>query len=270
MRVPALISPMSLGPTDPEEIISFLLQDTPEPFPFARLIALLTLCAWMRWPDDEEIIVDAQTTAAANVFLREREKGDSPQIPISFERLCQSIVHREIYGQYCDAFEELAAVTDIVTFFMHCPEERRPSLGKAYHFIDSGGFLSSDFDEKEQKQMKRARSSLKAAWKEQARSSPLLWATQVFEDDPDLLWFAPDDVDYLEDAIAFVQSRDRLLAFFGVALFCQQKLARLLDQSVAAKIDFLTFPDVVTPVDPQLGTFDEDQMKILDKYAAPQ
>jgi hypothetical protein len=270
MRVPALISPMSLGPTDPEEIIRFLLQDTPEPFPFARLIALLTFCVWMRWPDDDDVVLDAQTTAAAMVFLRERKPGNSPQIPLSFERLSQSIVHRAIYGQYWDAFEEQVGITDIVAFFMHCPEDRRPSLGKAYYFIDEGGFVSSDFTEEERKQMKRARSSLKAAWKAQARSSPLLWATQVFEDDPDLLWFAPDDVDYLEDAIAFVQSRDRLLAFFGVALFCQQKLARLLDQSVAAKIDFLTFPDVVTPVDPQLGTFDEDQMKILDKYAAPQ
>jgi len=261
---------MSLGPTDPEEIIHFLLQDTQEPFPFARLIALLTLCAWMRWPDDQDVIRDAQTTAAATVFLHERKKGNTPSIPLTFERLCDSIVDRRVTGQYWEAFEEQIGITEIVTFFMHCPEERRPSLGKAYHLISEGGLVSSDFTEEERKEMTRARSSLKAAWKEQAKSGPLLWATQVFEDDPDLPYYAPDDVDCLEDAIAFVQSKDRLLAFFGVALFCQQKLARLLDQSSAAKIDILRFPDVVTPVDPNLGTFDEDQLKILDKYAAPQ
>lgn len=225
----------------------------------------------MRWPDDEDVVLDAQTTAAANIFLRERERGSSPQLPLSFERLCQSIVCREIYGQYEDAFEELTDITDIVGFFMHCPEERRPSLGKAYHFIDSGGFVPTDADEKDRRQMKRARSSLKAAWKAQARSGPLLWATYQFEDDPDLPYFSPDSVDYLEDAIAFVQNRDRLLAFFGVALFCQQKLSRLLEkQPLAAKVKFLTFPEIVRPIRPDIYTLDEDQLKILDKYAAPQ
>lgn len=261
---------MSLGPTDPEKIIDLLLKDTPEPFPFARLIALLTLCAWMRWPDDEDVVLDAQTTAAATVFLHEHKKGNAPRIPLTLERLCDSIVDRRVTGQYWEAFEEQVGTTDIVAFFMHCPEERRPSLGKAYYFIDEGGLVSSDFTEEERKQMKRARSSLKAAWKEQARSGPLLWAAQIFEDDPDLSFFAPDDVDYLEDANSFVQSRDRLLTFFGIALFCQQKLTRLLKATGAAKIKFLTFPKIVKPLAPDIGTFDEEQLKILDGYAAPQ
>lgn len=261
---------MSLGPTDPEEIINFLLSSASEPFPFARAIALLTLCAWMRWPDDEDVVLDAQTTAAATIFLHERKKGNAPSIPLTPERLCDSIVDRRVTGQYWEAFEEQIGIADIVAFFMHCPEELRPSLGKAYYFIDKGGLISSDFNEEERKQLKRARSSLKASWKEQARSGPLLWATQVFEDDPELPHYAPDDADYLEDAIAFVQSRDRLLAFLGVALFCQQKITRLLDKSVVTKIGFPRFPDVVTPVDPELGTFDDDQLKILNKYVAPQ
>jgi hypothetical protein len=262
---------MSLGPTDPEEIIDFLLQDNPEPFPFARLVALLTLCAWMRWPDDEDVVLDAQTVAAANVFLRERERGTSLQLPLSLERLCHSVVYREISGQYEDAFDELNDIAEIVGFFMHCPEERRPSLGKAYHFIGSGGFLPTDADDKDRRQMKRARSSLKATWKAQARSGPLLWATYHFEDDPDLPYFSPDDVDYLEDAITFAQNRDRLLTFFGVALFCQQKLGRLLEQHpLAAKIKFLTFPELVRPIVPDIVPLDEDQLKILDKYVAPQ
>lgn len=261
---------MSLGPTDPEEIIRFLLDDAPEPFRFARLIALLTLCAWMRWPDDKDVIRDAQTTAAAMIFLHEQKTGTAPSIPLSFERLCESIVDRRVSGQYWEAFEEQYGVTDIVNFFMHCPEERQPSLGKAYFFIDEGGFLPLDANDEEKKQFRRARSSLKAAWKEQARSGPLLYAAEIFDDDTDLRWYAPDDDIYLEEAIAITQDRERLLRFFGVALFCQQKLARLLDKSAAAKLDFPKFPDVVAPVDPQLGTFDDEQLTILDKYTAPQ
>lgn len=261
---------MSLGPTDPEEIIQFLLSSASEPFPFARVIALLTLCAWMRWPDDEDVVLDAQTTAAATIFLHERKKGNTPSIPLTLEHLCDSIVDRRVTGQYWEAFEEQIGIADIVAFFMHCPEELRPSLGKAYYFIDKGGLISSDFDEEERKQLKRARSSLKAAWKEQARSGPLLYAAAIFDEDSDLEWYAPDDDTYLNEAIEFVQDQKRLLTFFGVALFCQRKLVRLLDKAVAEKLRFPRFPDVVTPVDPELGTFDEGQMKILAEYVAPQ
>ena len=261
---------MSLGPTDPEEIIHYLLQDAEESFPFSRLIAFLTLCAWMRWPDDEDILLDAQTAAAAMVLLHERKRGETPAIPLSLERACESIVCRQIYGQYSDAFEDQMTITDIVAFFMHCPEERRPSLGKAYHFIDNGGLVSSEFDDKERKRMKRARSSLKAAWKAQAKSGPLLWATLVFDDDSDVYWFAPDEIDCFEAANALVQSRTRLLTLFGIALFCQQKLTRLLRATGATKIKFLTFPRLIKPVAPDIGLFDEEQLRILDSYAAPQ
>jgi hypothetical protein len=262
---------MSLGPTDPEEIIDFLLQETPEPYPFARLIALLTLCAWMRWPDDQDVVLDAQTTAAATVFLHEREKGNAPSIPLTLGRLCDSVVDRKVTGQYWEAFEEQLGVTDIVSFFMHCPEERKPSLGKAYYFIEKGGFLPDDLNDEETKEFSRgARSSLKAAWKEQARSGPLLYAAETFDEDLDLYWCSPDDDTYLEDATSLTYHKIRLMTFFGVALFCQQKLVRLLDKAAAAQIRFPKFPESVTPVDPGWGTFDEDQLRILDKYAAPQ
>ena len=76
-----------LGPTDPSEIMDFILEERNELFPFAKLIALLTLCAWMRWPDDQEVIEDAQVTAAAAVLLHEQQKGNSPIIPLSIDRL---------------------------------------------------------------------------------------------------------------------------------------------------------------------------------------
>lgn len=260
---------MSLGPTAPEEIIEFLLSSAAEPYPYARVIALLTLCAWMRWPDDDDVVLDAQTTAAATGLLHGRRLGKTAAIPLTLERACDSIVNRQIYGQYTDAFDE-QSITDMVAFFMHCPEEQRPSLGKAYHFIAKEGFISSDFDKRERKQMTRARSSLKAAWKSQAKSGPLLWATLVVEDDSEVYWFAPDDGECFEAANAFAHSKERLLNLFGVALFCQQKLTRLLRATGAAKISFLRFPRSVKPVAPDIETFDEQQLEILNKYVAPQ
>jgi hypothetical protein len=54
-------------------------------------------------------------------------------------------------------------------------------------------------------------------------------------------------------------------------LFCQLKLSRLLPQQPqVGKISFVSFPTVVKPVDPQIYTFDENQLKILSKYVAPQ
>jgi hypothetical protein len=223
----------------------------------------------MRWPDEEDVILDAQTTAAAMVLLREQKRGKNLSIPLKLERVCESIIDRRIYGQYWEAFEE-QTVTDIVTFFMHCPEQQQPSLGKAYYFISRGGLVSSDFDEKERKEMIRARSSLKAAWKSQARSGPLLWATLVLDEDTEVFWYAPDDIDCFEAANVLVQSRKRLLNLFGIALFSQQKLTRLLAATGARQVKFLTFPKIVKPVAPHIGTFDEEQLKILDGYAAPQ
>jgi hypothetical protein len=260
---------MSLGPIDPEKIIRLLLNDSAEPYPFSRLIALLTLCAWMRWPDDPEVVLDAQTTAAAMVCLKQRKRRKSHSIPLTLERACETIVNRQIFGTYDEAFDEPSAV-DIVSFFMHCPEELQPSLGKAYHFVGHGGFVSSDFDAKERKQMIRARSSLKAAWKLQARSSPLLWAIEIFEEDNEVYCYSPDALDCFKKANALVQNRKRLLNLFGLALFCQQKMTRLLRATGATTPMFLRFPKIVQPVEPDIGTFDEDQLKILAKYAAPQ
>ncbi|MBR1231712.1 hypothetical protein [Bradyrhizobium sp. AUGA SZCCT0182] len=261
---------MLLGPTDPEEIIRFLLEDTPEPYLFARAIGLLTLCAWMRWPDDQDAVLDAQTTAAATAFLHERTKGNMPTIPLTLDRLCDSIVNRRAAGQYWEAFNEQMGITDIVSFFMHCPEEQRPSLGKAYYFIDEGGLVSAASDEEERTPLKRDRSSLKDAWKKHARSGPLLWATLVFEKDSEAFWYAPDDIHCLKKANALVQSKQRLLNLFGIALFSQERLIQLLQTTGAAPSKFPLFPTIVKPIEPDIGTFDKEQLRILDSYSAPQ
>jgi hypothetical protein len=268
----------ALGPTGPEKLIAFLLTDQKEPYPFAKLVALLTLCTWMRWPDDQELIEDAQLTAAASIYLHAKEKGKAPAIPLDLDRLARSVAMRQISGMYLEAFPERGNVVDLISFFMHCPEELKPSLNRAYDFIEKGGFISVDATKEELSSMKRARSTLKLAWKEQAIAGPLLCASQPileedsFEDDDRyfLYDYAPDDPECFDDAQRFVQSRDDLLKFFGEALYCQQKLLRLLDPDASAKLHFPKFPKIVTPIDPGFTSFDEDQLAIARTYRAPQ
>jgi hypothetical protein len=260
-----------LGPTEPEQIIAFLLTDHTEPYPFAKLVAFLTLCTWMRWPDDQELIEDAQITAAASIYIHEKEKGNAPAIPLTVERLAHTVAFRQLVGSYQDAFYERGLIGDLIFFFMMCPEDLRPSLGKAYHFIDSGGFIPEDATEEEIASLRRARSSLKIAWKEQAVAGPLLFTSNAFGDDDDAIDdFAPDAPEYFDEAQQLVLNRDRMLQFFGEALHCQEKLQRLLDPDAAAKLLFPKFPSVVTPVDPGFGAFHETQVEIIKKYRAPQ
>jgi hypothetical protein len=260
-----------LGPTNPTEIMEFLLDHAPEPFPFAKMIALPTLCAWMRWPDDPEVIEDAQTTAAAAIFLHEKENGNSTSIPLSTHRLATSVVNRQVNGSYGEVFPQYVEVASLVAFFMHCPEHLNPSLNKAYFFVEEGGDCpEGDITEAEMREWKTSRTSLKVAWKEQAQAGPLLFVACLHDDGHQISDYAPDDPDYFDEIAELVQSKDRLSDYLGKALWCQQKLLRLLDTNAAAQIDFPEFTSSVKPVDPKLMIYDASQIKLVESYRAPQ
>jgi hypothetical protein len=111
---------------------------------------------------------------------------------------------------------------------------------------------------------------LKIAWKEQAKAGPLLFAACLFEAGHNISDYAPDDSEFFEEATELVRNKARLLEFFGQALWCQQKLLRLLGPKGAKEIQFPQFPNFVKPIDPQLSVFDTAQLQILSKYRAPQ
>lgn len=260
---------MSLGPTDPKKIIEFLIGSTPEPYPYAKVVALLTFCAWMRWPNDAELVKDAQITAAATVVVHERRNERKTELPLTIETLSQALIWRPIYGTYYEAMEPATEpVTDIVGFFMHCPEHLKPSLLKARYFIDSGGFVPEGIKKSEEKEYKRSDTTLKVVWKEQAISGPFLWAAYGFEENFDLLDLVPDEVESVEAAKKFLAKPERLRTFLELALFCQTKLLRLLDPA-ATKFDFVEFPKAIELLDWALPAFDEAQLKIVGKYQAP-
>jgi len=260
---------MSFGPTKPKEILKFLLGNEREPYPFARAVSLLTFCTWMRWPNDPEVVQDAHIHALASSVILQRDRGKSIKTPLSLEILCDALIHPRITGLYHMEEPALEPITDIVSFFMFCPGALKPSLLKARHFINANGFVPEDLtDDAEKKKYRKGKTVSKAVWREQAISGPFLWAGQFFEEDYDLLELTPDEPESVFAAAQFLDERTRFERFLGVALFCQNKLARLLDPS-AAEIRFLEFPKEIKPIDPEIGTFDESQLKIMKGYRAP-
>jgi hypothetical protein len=254
---------------DPEHLILTII--APDQNHFSRLVALMTFCAWMRWPADQDLIYSAQVAAMASIVVSEKVKGDLFETPLTVEILADALINTSLAGPFVEAFEEMEdSITEMVGFFMHCPEELRPSLLKARDFIDRGGFVPEGIEKNEQKQYKRSRSTLKVVWTDQAAAGPFLWAAYYSDENLELLDLLPDDPETIPAATAFLNNKKRILDFFGVARFCQEKLLRLLDPNAAGRIRFLSFPDSIAAVKPDIETFDDAQLVILKSYQAPQ
>lgn len=258
---------MNLGPTDPKQILEFLVGNKTEPYPYARVIALLTFRVWMTWPNDQDMVRNAQIMAAASVVVYERQKKRRIKLPLTIEMLCQELTHRPINGTYYEAMEpSIEPISDLVGFFMHCPEQLKPSLLKARYFIDAGGFVPDGISEKEQKEYKKSETTLKAVWREHAQSGPFVWAAYGFEDSFDLLDLVPDEIESIETSKRFLASPRRLRTFLELALYCQTKLQRVLDPA-AARFEFVKFPKSIELLDWDISTFDDVQLAIMNEYS---
>lgn len=267
---------MDLGSTKPEELIKMILNSKAEPYPYARVVALLAFSVWMRWPLDPELVRIAQTIAAANVALAKKELIDISDMPLSIEILCDALINKSLAEPFANVFDESDdTIVRIIGFFMHCPEDQKPSLLKARYFIENGGFAPDEVSKDETKEFIVSSSTLKAVWKNQATSGPFMWAAYYYEDDSEtpeqkLIELAPDDPDSVHEAEALLQDRGQLTRFLGVARFCQEKLLRLLDPAASSRFQAVKFPEEIKPVIPNIGTFDEGQLTILRNYAVPQ
>ncbi len=258
------------GPNKPDEFLEFLLKPD-EPYPFAKAVALLTFRAWMCWPDDDEMISAAQIAAAASVAVYQKRNGLTVTPPLSIDILSEALVENSLPGVYADAFEDAhESISDIVGFFMHCPDELKPSLLKARYFIDQGGFAPSEIDKSELKQYKQSPTTMKAAWNAQAPAGPFVWAVHFNEEVVDILSLSPDSVEDVEMAQTIATDIPRMKRLFGIARFCQERLLNLLDAGSASRFKFVKFPDSIRPIAPDLELFDEAQRKIMESYHAPQ
>lgn len=255
-----------------DELIAHIV-DVKTP-PADRLISLMTFSAWMRWPEDQEVLRYANVVAAANIYLYDKSNGKEPRVSPSVDDMARALVESPLAGWFSHVYETTDLLAgEIVNFFMHCPEELKPSLLKARYFIEQGGFTSEDMTDKERKESTPGSTLLKAGWSEQAIAGPFAWTAESFGEEEgieELLWIVPDDPDSIPVAEAFLADPLQIDRFFGIARFAQERLLRLLDPVSRSRFKFARFPSSIELVCPDIDYFDEVQLEIMKTYRAPQ
>jgi hypothetical protein len=231
----------------------------------------------MRWPADEDkdVVQSAQVTAAANVVVNERRNGRNTTLPLNVDQLCKALIADPVASSFEAIFQdEDPSIVEIVIFFMQCRDEVKPSLLRARHFIESGGFLPDEvMDKKEANSLKRSATTLKEIWRTQSASSAFVWAAHFYSDvenDVHILDLSPDGEESVKIAQAILEEMTELKRFFGVARYCQDKLHKLLGPAAVGSFRLLKLPKEVVPIEHELDPFDAKQMEIIRAYAVPQ
>lgn len=253
----------------PEQLLAVITGKRRLKYPFEDVVAFLTFCGWMRWPHENDLVLAAHLAAKASVIVWQKDHKKRVTVPTTIYELSNAIVRDSIPHKYRAAFGDLDnSITEIVGFFMHCPEELKPSLLKARYFINNGGFVPEGIEKAELNFYKDGATTLKSVWKSQAISGPFLWAAYS-EDALEILSFYPDDPDCVPLAAKFIRDKDRLENYLGIARYCQERLIRLLNPDSASRFNFVKIPNSIRSVEPDIEMFDDAQLSILKGYAAP-
>ncbi|MDA9497667.1 hypothetical protein [Bradyrhizobium sp. CCBAU 11357] len=126
---------------DITDLIALLTGLRKEAFPFEKHIALLTFATWLQYPTDQAVLRHAQIVSAAACYI---DSGGKHNPLVTVETLSFALLDSPLTRPFVDtptSFVTLSvAVTDIASFLLCCPSERKPSLNKALFFLESGGF----------------------------------------------------------------------------------------------------------------------------------
>ena len=266
----------TIPPFDITNAISLLTGGRKPAFQSELEIAIVSFSTWLHWPNISNVTSCAQVVAAANIYSNGSAKDKHDQNTsnpfLTTKALANAVLDFPLEGTYEDAFERandaVGEITDIISFFMHCPEDLKPSLLKALFFIEEGGFLPDDTPVDDHKLYKKSISTLKLTWAAQAIAGPFVWAAAVIEDNS-VLELAPDAPKSVKLARKLLQKPEFLARYFGVAKFCQDKLLDRLDPKSIARFRFVKFPKTVKAIDPEIGAFDQQQIDIVKRYRAP-
>ncbi len=258
-----------MSKVDLTDIIA-LLTDLRRPrFQHEKHIALMTFSAWLNWPNNSEVLEHAQIVSAATCFL---DSGGKRNPLVTTENLCNALLVPPIAGQFVDLSESSmnlrCAAVDILSFFLCCPATLKPSLNKAFFFLDEGGSKGWEIDLAPELQGDDPRSipTLKIAWKERAITAPFAWALGPTGMDELPL---PDEEDSFKRADRILRKPKRLHKYFGASKFVQDRLLALLDSTSKQRSKFIKLPDKLEPVECESDPLDEEQLKILARYRAP-
>jgi len=261
---------------DPSDAIAVITGYRRQHFPMERELAFLGFVAWMLFPTKATTTRTAQTIGAANYFLRlpKARRANLVRANPHFsqdnfaETLLKFPLGDTFNMEFGSAFNELANISELIDFFMICPIEQRPSLLKALHFVEQGGFVPDDVKEDDRDAYTRSRSTLKVSWVNYAVSGPFIWAA-MYSKYEFITHLAPDLKSTINKVDKFLAKNDEVMEFFGLARFCQVRLIARLDERSRSRFHFLKFPPNVTPVDVELAELDPVQVAILKRYRPP-
>ncbi|MEH2548690.1 hypothetical protein V1283_005335 [Bradyrhizobium sp. AZCC 2262] len=170
--------------------------------------------------------------------------------------------------EFESAFNELANISELIEFFMICPIEQKPSLLKALHFIEQGGFVPDDVIESDRDAYIRSRSTLKVSWVNYAISGPFVWSAMQSKYEF-ITRLSPDLKSTINRVEQFLAKKSKVMEFFELARFCQTRLISRLDKRSRSRFRFLKFPPNVAQVDVELLELDSAQTAILKRYRPP-
>ncbi|MCK1378551.1 hypothetical protein IVB33_10985 [Bradyrhizobium sp. 24] len=261
---------------DPSDAIAVITGYRRQRFPLERELAFLGFVTWMLFPTKAQTVQTAQIIGAANYFLQ-LPKSRRATLARTNPYFAQDVFAKTLLKfplgdtfrmEFESAFNELANITELIEFFMICPIEQRPSLLKALHFIEQGGFVPDDVKETDRHAHTRSRSTLKVSWVNYAIAGPFIWSAMQSKYEF-ITRLSPDLKSTINRVDKFLARKDEVMEFFELARFCQDRLIPRLDERSRARFRFLKFPPNVAAVDVGLSELDSAQAAILKDYRPP-
>jgi hypothetical protein len=265
-----------LAKFDATDAVAVISGHRKQRFPLERELALIGFITWMHFPTSPDFVSMGQVVGAANFFLhlnraeRTRLVRENPHF--SQEIFARALVSSPLGDTFRFEFEslynEMVNISEIISFFMICPTERRPSLLKALHLIAEGGFVAHDVPKSEKGEYTRSAATLKKSWVSHVVAGPFIWSAESLGYEK-LVRSSPDASKTLKEARDFLDTPDKIADFFGAAKFCQDRLIARLDQRSRSRFKFVKFPPNIASADMELPEFDQRQIVILENYRAP-
>jgi hypothetical protein len=273
--------------TDVGQLMEIICGIREEQYAFEKYVALLTFSTWLGWPFAPNVVEFAEIVAAARVILAIDDgeikvpKAQRQQVIESISRqvfkplsVASALAEPCLEIRFRAASEEfnlsLWNVAAIAAFFMKCPEEMKPSVNKAFFFIDEGGFKDALQIERggQYKPYKVAPASLKKSWGSLAVTSP--FALSAIHQSIEVIFNLPPDGDSsIKEARTLLKKPEMLKRYFGYARFIQDILIHNLHQVSRDKFMFIQFPKSIPIHAVEPVPFDSDQLSIIKRYKAP-
>lgn len=256
-------------------------------YPFEDYVTLIEFGSWLRLPKSPSIQRHAIVAGTALLLTALRNGQLSAEsdnalklltdrfhsFPLE-QAICASPLALETKSPtfrdaYIAAENDIPCAHSVLDFIMACPAEHEPSVNKAIHFIESGGFVDAS-DTPEDKALARVSASkTKEEWSRYAVVTPFFDTLYNFEEFEDLLEITPDNLTSVRAISAFLDDRMVPREFFAAVASTQKQFIARLDPASVNRIGFATFTleHEVETDHPQFAADSED-VKIIKKYRA--